>query len=425
MAHSKQNWATEPVELSDEKVVIRPLRPEEISEVARALHDPEGWYAKNWVFEGINQVEDFLKSELASQATGRCNPFVYTVNGEIAGVTRFHRIDERARTFEIGGTWIVSKWKRTFVNTRVKRMLLAYAFEKLGAIRVELRVNSRNYNSQMNVLRLGAKFEGKLTGSVYYPWMTQNPVQDGLIYSFTRADWESDRARLNALVERRILAEKYLPSQIDTPRLRLSHPRLSESSEMLDLMNRNRRRLQASFPQQAEWKTEEDVRRWTAEKAHQAAAGEVFVFGIWEKSTDKLVGQLAIKSIDWKSKSAEVGYYVDSERTEEGIASEAVATVKGMLLEAGFNRIFVRILTGNDASTALAKKMGFEFEGIQRSAFLAGTGGLSDISVWGLVRASSKGAHSGSGSEDPDSARGEPRDDNHRTSPASLRCELH
>lgn len=421
----KMTWATEPVELCDEKVVIRPLRPEEVPEVARALHDPEGWYAKNWVFEGINQVEDFLKSVLASQAAGRCNPFVYTVNGEIAGVTRFHRIDERARTFEIGGTWIVSKWKRTFVNTRVKRMLLAYAFEKLGAIRVELRVNSRNYNSQMNVLRLGAKFEGKLTGSVYYPWMTQNPVQDGLIYSFTQADWKTARARLNALVERTIPVAKYLPSQIDTPRFRLRHPRLSESSQMLDLMNGNRQRLLASFPQQAEWKTEEDVRAWTAEKAHQAAAGEVFVFSIWEKGTEKLVGQLALKSIDWKAKTVEVGYYVDSERTGQGIASESVARAKEMLLEAGFNRIFVRILTDNAASVALAKKMGFEFEGIQRSAFLAGTGALSDVSVWGLVRASSKEAHPGSGFEGRDSAQEGPQDDSRRTSPVSLRCELH
>ncbi|WP_415858061.1 GNAT family N-acetyltransferase [Brevibacillus parabrevis] len=54
---------------------------------------------------------------------------------------------------EIGSTWLTPAMWRTSINTEAKYLLLAYCFETAGAIRVQLKTDSRNVRSQRAIER--------------------------------------------------------------------------------------------------------------------------------------------------------------------------------------------------------------------------------------------------------------------------------
>ena len=77
-------------------------------------------------------------------------PFVavHLPSGRVAGATRYLNVVPKDRGLEIGGTWYGPEFQRTAVNTECKYLLLQHAFETLGAIRVQLKTDSRNVRSQ-------------------------------------------------------------------------------------------------------------------------------------------------------------------------------------------------------------------------------------------------------------------------------------
>ena len=61
---------------------------------------------------------------------------------------------------EIGNTWLTpSAWRRG-VNVEAKLLMLGFAFEDLGCMRVELKTDARNERSRGAMEALPAKFEG-------------------------------------------------------------------------------------------------------------------------------------------------------------------------------------------------------------------------------------------------------------------------
>jgi RimJ/RimL family protein N-acetyltransferase len=369
-------WATDRIHLEDEYVQIQNFGRDECPAIARAVRDPNGWYERNLGLDTLEKVQVKLLAGVEEQALGRSNTFVHRVRGEVVGTSRYHRIDADAKTLEIGSTWVASKWKRTFANTAVKRLLLRQAFEGFGAERVEFRVNSRNYASQMAVLRLGATFEGKLRHAVSYPGFGP---QDAHLYSITKSEWPWIERRLGALLKRETPEAKFLPTGFESERLRIRQYRLEDAAPMLELVRRNRRELLPSFPSTAAFQTELDAKEFIAEKAHLAAKGESFFYGVFELRSGSLIGQLSIKNIDWKAGSAEFGYYVDVRRQGAHYATEFLKRAVLELEKRNFKRLVVRILPDNVASLSCIGKIGFEIEGIVKSAFLTGTKELSDV----------------------------------------------
>jgi RimJ/RimL family protein N-acetyltransferase len=74
------------------------------------------------------------------------------------------------RGLEIGGTWYGLEFQRTVVNTECKYLLLKYAFETLGCIRVQFKTDLRNERSQKAIERIGAvKREGVLRNHMILP----------------------------------------------------------------------------------------------------------------------------------------------------------------------------------------------------------------------------------------------------------------
>ena len=113
--------------------------------------------------------------------------------GRVVGATRYLNIMPEHRGLEIGGTWYGAEFQRTAVNTECKYLLLGYAFETLGCIRVQLKTDSRNERSQRAIERIGAKREGVLRNHMILP---DGRYRDSVYYSVIDREWPDVKARL-------------------------------------------------------------------------------------------------------------------------------------------------------------------------------------------------------------------------------------
>jgi RimJ/RimL family protein N-acetyltransferase len=83
----------------------------------------------------------------------------------------------------------------TRVNPEAKLLLLRFAFEQLGAGRVQLKTDVRNQRSQRAIARLGARYEGTLRR---YQRRDDDTVRDTVLFSIIAEEWPAVREGLLA-----------------------------------------------------------------------------------------------------------------------------------------------------------------------------------------------------------------------------------
>ncbi|OGO80353.1 MAG: hypothetical protein A3K41_05940 [Chloroflexi bacterium RIFOXYD12_FULL_57_15] len=140
---------------------------------------------RNWVLDILSRKQDI--------------PFVvvHLASGRVAGATRYLNIMPNDCGLEIGGTWYGSEFQRTAVNTECKYILLKYAFESLGAIRVQLKTDSRNVRSQKAIERIGGVKEGVLRNHMILP---DGTIRHSVFYSILDSEWEGVKKRLEGML---------------------------------------------------------------------------------------------------------------------------------------------------------------------------------------------------------------------------------
>ena len=132
-------------------------------------------------------------------AAGRCRAFtVLDADGQIAGTTRYLRMNVDHRRLEIGGTLYAGRVRRTGLNTDAKRLLLTYAFEELDVLCVQIRTDFLNSVSRRAIERLGARQDGVLRGHMVLPghW------RDTVVYSILAHEWPGVKRKLEGLRNR-------------------------------------------------------------------------------------------------------------------------------------------------------------------------------------------------------------------------------
>ena len=104
-----------------------------------------------------------------------------------AGSTGFLNISNADSRVEIGATWIDKDFQRTGLNRNCKFLLLSYAFEELGAERVELKTDERNTTSRNAIEKIGGKFEGILRS---HTLMHDGYRRNTVYYGILKNEWE-------------------------------------------------------------------------------------------------------------------------------------------------------------------------------------------------------------------------------------------
>ncbi|GAC1368248.1 MAG: GNAT family protein [Ktedonobacteraceae bacterium] len=186
----------EPVRLSGRVVRLEPLTPGHATGLLQAGAELATWdYMPFNPCTSLDTMREWIRSTLQEQADGLCIPFVIiTLSDErIVGSTRYMSIMYKDRGLEIGWTWLAPEVRRSAVNTECKYLLLRHAFETLGAIRVQLKTDSRNLRSQRAIERLGAVREGVLRNHKIMP---DGYFRHSVYYSIIDSEWPQVKAHL-------------------------------------------------------------------------------------------------------------------------------------------------------------------------------------------------------------------------------------
>ena len=117
--------------------------------------------------------------------------------------------------------------------------------------------------------------------------------------------------------------------------------------------------------------TDEHARAWVEERAPKNWREDTgYNFGVFSRDDGRLVGSMGLVrlELDTPRRVAELGYWTAKEARGHGYTAEAARAVCEWAFEAlGVERIDWCAEIGNDASRAVALKVGFRMEGTARS----------------------------------------------------------
>ncbi len=192
-----------PIILEGRHVRLEPVTLAHAADLLAALSvDPTVW---QWLPIPppltVPDMSAFLADRLEAQARGEVILFaqIDRLSGRAVGSTTYLNISRHDRGLEIGSTWLGRPWQRTGINTEAKYLLLRQAFENLGALRVQLKTDARNHQSQAAIERLGAVREGLLRKHML---VRDGFIRDTVMYSITDDEWPTVKVRLEALLSR-------------------------------------------------------------------------------------------------------------------------------------------------------------------------------------------------------------------------------
>jgi RimJ/RimL family protein N-acetyltransferase len=118
--------------------------------------------------------------------------------GAVVGTSSYLDVSASDARLEIGFTAYAPATWAGVVNPETKLLLLGYAFDVLGAGRLQLKTDVRNARSQQAIARLGAQYEGVLRR---YQRRSDDTVRDTVMFSILAEEWPAVRDGLTARLD--------------------------------------------------------------------------------------------------------------------------------------------------------------------------------------------------------------------------------
>jgi RimJ/RimL family protein N-acetyltransferase/nitroimidazol reductase NimA-like FMN-containing flavoprotein (pyridoxamine 5'-phosphate oxidase superfamily) len=193
---SPQSPWHEAVMLNGEHVRLEPLSPAHVDGLRAVLSDEELWQflptprlttREEWA----THVDNLLRRRWQGLQVPWAQ--IDPSTGQVIGMTTYHDIDPVNRSVGIGHTMIGRSWWRTGVNTEAKLMLMARAFDVLGAEKVFWHTDIRNQRSQNAIARLGAGRDGLIRAQRL---RTDGTWRDTVVFALTADEWPAAARRL-------------------------------------------------------------------------------------------------------------------------------------------------------------------------------------------------------------------------------------
>ncbi|GAA3981067.1 GNAT family N-acetyltransferase [Hymenobacter antarcticus] len=147
-----------------------------------------------------------------------------------------------------------------------------------------------------------------------------------------------------------------------TSRLCLRPYEPADASDFFCLLEGDRARLQASFPDRLQAvRAPADAHAALGDFATDWQTGRFYVFGIWHRATARYVGDICL--MPQNRGQAEIGYYLAAAAEGHGYAREALEAVVSFGFEAvGSQRLLIRCYADNERGQAVARALGFQLE---------------------------------------------------------------
>jgi len=194
------NWP-EKVELKGKLATLVPLESSHEKDLLLAASDGKLWELWYTSVPSALSIKAYIDQAIKERSHQQSIPFVIIDNasGKVIGSTRYCSIDSKNKRLEIGYTWYSKSFQRTGVNTECKLLLLAYAFETLGAIAVEFKTNWHNIPSRNAIERLGAKQDGVLRN---HRIDEEGIIRDTVVYSIINTEWKGVKKSMEFNMQR-------------------------------------------------------------------------------------------------------------------------------------------------------------------------------------------------------------------------------
>ena len=176
---------------------------------------------------------------------------------------------------------------------------------------------------------------------------------------------------------------------LETEHLLLRPYQEGDEAGFMRLIKENSTALYPAFSGRlAQVRVLEDARTQLAQLRTDWDNRRMFDFGVWVKSDDTYIGDIALKNIERSVPKAEAALYFTDWPETRDYAREALSAVLQFAFEMLLlNKVYIRCTETNAYYGELAEACGFRKEGVLRSDFRgADSEELLDLSYYGLTR---------------------------------------
>lgn len=195
-----------PVILEGRQLRLEPLTMEHVADLDRACRDSKDGKRTIWRYlidariYREHGMEGIVKVLLERQAAGTDLPFaiIEHKSGNAVGTTRFMEIERDNRVVELG-TWIGLGYQREGLNLESKQLMLKHAFNQLGAVRAQFKIDHRNFASLDAIERIRASREGVLRNHII---LADGTPRSSVYYSILDTEWPAIEVHIESLMER-------------------------------------------------------------------------------------------------------------------------------------------------------------------------------------------------------------------------------
>lgn len=156
---------TLPASLSTRRLLLRPPQIEDAAAINEAIRESftelHAWMEWAVTVPTVAESRAFCETSMRQRREGTACPMLIldAASGLLVGASGYARMDWAVPSFEIGYWCRTPLCGRGYVS-EATAALARYAFEVLGANRVELRMDERNVRSVAVAERLGFELEG-------------------------------------------------------------------------------------------------------------------------------------------------------------------------------------------------------------------------------------------------------------------------
>ncbi|AXI00314.1 GNAT family N-acetyltransferase [Sporosarcina sp. PTS2304] len=292
---------------------------------------------------------------------------------EKVGIVKVYDLQEDVPLFDLR---IADRFRGYGYGSRALKKLTQYVFE-LPEQKIRIEGHTRHDNAAMRKAfeRAGFVKEAHLRQAWFLP--KENTYYDAVTYGMTREDylagtttpvrWEDQQRH-----------EKSIPrfdESIATERLLMRAPELHDSMDVWGAVARS----MPSLRRFTAWAQEELTIETTEEHVRQCVADFIarknLYFYLFLKETGEFIGSVGLCSIDWGIRKFDLDYWLDTKFEGQGFMTEAVKALTDFAFEQlQAERVEYHCDEKHSKGRAVAKRSGFELEGILRKNALSANG---------------------------------------------------
>lgn len=177
------------------------------------------------------------------------------------------------------------------------------------------------------------------------------------------------------------------PEEFETERLLIRAPKFGDGYQLNQAILESVNEMRPWLPFVEKKPTLEESEAYVRKARLSFLERTDLVLHLFDKNSGEFVGSSGLHRFDWNIAMFEIGYWLRTSRTGNGLMTEAVLGISAFSIEhLHANRIEIRCNSENLPSIRVAERAGFKFEGTLRNVNMDDNGKLSHINIYSKAK---------------------------------------